>query len=112
MNANRFPEASKVLEESFYMDDVVHGCNSIPTGQKLVKDLDILLNTFAAGPKLVFFLYSAAPEEVHRFSPPHRAGAHASGGFKPYIAANVFKTGGFNLRKWATKQSRNLSLPF
>lgn len=39
----QFPEASKVLEESFYMDDLVHGTHTIENGKKLIADLKQLL---------------------------------------------------------------------
>lgn len=39
----QFPEAAKVLEESFYMDDLVHGTHTIEHGKKLIADLKRLL---------------------------------------------------------------------
>lgn len=57
----RYPEAAKVLEESFYMDDLVHGAHSVEQGKRLISDLNKLL-----------------------------------------------KSGGFNLRKWATNDERML----
>ncbi|CAK1583812.1 unnamed protein product [Parnassius mnemosyne] len=38
-----YPEASLVLKEAFYMDDLVHGAHSIQQGRKLFKDLNRLL---------------------------------------------------------------------
>lgn len=58
---DKFPEAAKVIEESFYMDDLVHGASSLSTAQRLQQDLIDLL-----------------------------------------------KLGGFNLRKWASNDSRLL----
>ncbi|KAL0820903.1 hypothetical protein ABMA28_005563 [Loxostege sticticalis] len=60
--SNRFPKATKVLEESFYMDDLVHGTHSLSEGKTLIGDLEELL-----------------------------------------------KSGGFNLRKWATNNPELLT---
>ncbi|XP_063383320.1 uncharacterized protein LOC134669601 [Cydia fagiglandana] len=42
---DNFPEASRILEQSFYMDDLVHGVHSIEQGKKIIKNLDQLLKT-------------------------------------------------------------------
>ncbi|KAH9632956.1 hypothetical protein HF086_003073, partial [Spodoptera exigua] len=36
-----FPDAAKVLEESFYMDDLVHGAHTLEQGQQLIHDLNL-----------------------------------------------------------------------
>ncbi|KAH9634826.1 hypothetical protein HF086_012240, partial [Spodoptera exigua] len=38
-----FPEAAKILESSFYMDDVVHGFHNIEYGKRIISDLEQLL---------------------------------------------------------------------
>lgn len=40
---NSFPEASKVVEEAFYMDDLVHGSHTTAQGKKIISDLEQLL---------------------------------------------------------------------
>ncbi|XP_048004347.1 uncharacterized protein LOC125240497 [Leguminivora glycinivorella] len=40
-----YPEASKILEESFYMDDLIHGSHSIEQAIKLINDIIDLLRT-------------------------------------------------------------------
>ncbi|XP_022833233.1 uncharacterized protein LOC111361110 [Spodoptera litura] len=40
-----YPEAAKILEESFYMDDLVHGFHSITKGKQLIEDLNRLLKS-------------------------------------------------------------------
>ncbi|XP_028176630.1 uncharacterized protein LOC114364612 [Ostrinia furnacalis] len=40
-----YPNAAKVVEESFYMDDLVHGAHSIEQAQKLIVELDKLLQS-------------------------------------------------------------------
>ncbi|CAG9105568.1 unnamed protein product [Plutella xylostella] len=42
---HRYPAAAKVLEESFYMDDVCHGSHSIEHGQQLIMELNSLLKS-------------------------------------------------------------------
>ncbi|XP_063372557.1 uncharacterized protein LOC134660706 [Cydia amplana] len=42
---DNFPEASRILEQSFYMDELVHGVHSIEQGKNVIKDLDQLLKT-------------------------------------------------------------------
>lgn len=38
-----FPEASKVVEKAFYMDDLLHGTDTIEQGRKIVSDLILLM---------------------------------------------------------------------
>nr|XP_049702276.1 uncharacterized protein LOC126055742 [Helicoverpa armigera] len=38
-----YPEASKVVESAFYMDDLVHGTNTIEDGKQLISDLNALM---------------------------------------------------------------------
>lgn len=42
---DKYPEAATVLEGSFYMDDLLHGCYSIEKGKKLISDLKELLKS-------------------------------------------------------------------
>ncbi|KAJ0169306.1 hypothetical protein K1T71_015190 [Dendrolimus kikuchii] len=39
----KFPEAAKILEDSCYMDDVVHGFHDISQGQQLIENLNSML---------------------------------------------------------------------
>ncbi|XP_047988411.1 uncharacterized protein LOC125228017 [Leguminivora glycinivorella] len=52
---HNYPQAAKVVEESFYMDDLLHGCHDLESAKKMKQDL-----------------------------------------------INLLKSGGFNLRKWAS----------
>lgn len=38
-----FPEASKVVEKAFYMDDLLHGTDTIEQGRKIVSELILLM---------------------------------------------------------------------
>ncbi|XP_049866290.1 uncharacterized protein LOC126366989 [Pectinophora gossypiella] len=38
-----FPEASKVVETAFYMDDLVHGADTIEEGKELISNLNLLM---------------------------------------------------------------------